>query len=224
LLGTLEEQATRTARATFSILTDPTACGCLRALNSNHRLGGSEAWLLSMEEADEVFPVVDESDVAVGTERRKVVHERGLRHRSAHVLVFNTAGELLVQLRAASKDTYPLHWDVSVGGHVCPGETYEQAARRELQEELGLAGEIRFLRKIPASQRTGWEFVAVYVMTTNQTPRPNAHEIVECRFMALSGLLAEIRCSRLPATPALENALSLYLDAKESGHGQGSGQ
>ena len=174
------------------------------------------------DQPDELFLVVDDNDTILGTERRAVVHARGLRHRSVHVLVFNPAGELLIQLRSAAKDSYPLHWDNSVGGHVGPGETYEQAAARELAEELGLRGPLRFLRKTPASAQTGWEFTCLYQLTTDAPVCPDRDEIVRCEFIAPRRLLAEIRSGARRATPALLDALIFYLQEEpdERGHQQ----
>ena len=62
----------------------------------------------------------------------------GLRRLVVHVCVFNAKGEMLIQQRQFFKDGWPNLWDVSVGGGVQAGETTQQAARRELQEELGL--------------------------------------------------------------------------------------
>lgn len=93
------------------------------------------------EPATEVFDVVDENDEVVGRALREEVHgDPSLIHRVAHVLVFNSAGELFLQLRAADKDVQPNRWDTSVGGHVDAGEAYEDAARREMREELGIEG------------------------------------------------------------------------------------
>ncbi len=55
-----------------------------------------------------------------------------------HVCLFNSRGQLLIQQRDRSKQSYPEYWDVSVGGGVLAGETPRQAAVREVREELGL--------------------------------------------------------------------------------------
>jgi len=175
-----------------------------------------------VDEAEELLVIVDENDAILGTERRKVIHQRPLRHRSAHVLVFNTAGDLLIQKRGAHKDTYPLFWDVSVGGHVGPGESYDQAARREVQEELGLNGEIHFLRKTPATEQSGWEFTCLYAMTTDEPPRPDPREVVACEFVAPRRLRDEIRSGRRRVTPVLARDLALYLGEEDANSGSNS--
>ena len=55
-----------------------------------------------------------------------------------HICVFNSAGQLLIQQRQPFKDGWPNLWDVTVGGSVLAGETSQEGARRELQEEIGL--------------------------------------------------------------------------------------
>ena len=62
----------------------------------------------------------------------------GLRRLVVHVCVFNQKGEMLIQQRQPFKEGWPNLWDVSVGGGVQAGESTQQAAQRELQEELGL--------------------------------------------------------------------------------------
>lgn len=81
--------------------------------------------------------VVDENDVVIGSEYMMEAIRKGLIRRAARVYVFNQSGKLLVQQRS-EKVLKPLLLDQSAAGHVDEGETYEQAAYRELKEELGL--------------------------------------------------------------------------------------
>ncbi len=69
-------------------------------------------------------------------------HRLGLWHRCFHCWVFGTdaAGEpyLLVQRRAATKDTWPGCLDVTAAGHLQSGEEPLGGGLREIEEELGL--------------------------------------------------------------------------------------
>jgi len=87
----------------------------------------------------ELVDVVDEAGRVVGTLPRSEMRARRLAHRSVYVLVFNDRGDIFVHLRVATKDVYPAHWDVAIGGVVGAGESFDAAARRETLEELGIA-------------------------------------------------------------------------------------
>lgn len=87
---------------------------------------------------DELFDIIDENDHIIGQELRSIVHQRGLWHRGAHVILFTHDDKLLVQQRARNKSQSPLALDCSVSEHIIAGENYMQAATRGLSEELGL--------------------------------------------------------------------------------------
>ncbi|HEY5730240.1 MAG TPA: NUDIX domain-containing protein [Anaerolineales bacterium] len=89
---------------------------------------------------DELFDIINENDQVIGQEMRSVVHQRGMWHRGAHVLLFTPGGKLLVQQRSRNKLQSPLTFDCSVSEHVQAGEGYIQAAQRGLSEELGVEG------------------------------------------------------------------------------------
>jgi 16S rRNA (adenine1518-N6/adenine1519-N6)-dimethyltransferase len=114
------------------------------------------------KEAEEQFTVVNEKDLPVGAAARSRVHANNSLHRAVHVLVFNRAGEVFLQLRSRSKDRHPLKWDSSAAGHVNAREEYDQTAKRELMEELGIDAPLDRVGKLPASERTGYEFIWLY--------------------------------------------------------------
>jgi len=93
-----------------------------------------------MEPSDELVQIVDEANNPVGSVTRSEMRRLGLIHRAAYILVFNSRGELFVQKRTMSKDIYPGYYDVAAGGVVLAGEPWDEAARRELAEETGIAG------------------------------------------------------------------------------------
>jgi isopentenyldiphosphate isomerase len=116
------------------------------------------------QSAQEIFDVVNERDEVIGRAPRPDVHRLGLRHRAAHVLVFNAGGGIFLQKRSQHKDRHPGVWDSSASGHVESGEDYDACAVRELREELGLAVAQAPSRlfKLDACEATGLEFVWVY--------------------------------------------------------------
>lgn len=84
--------------------------------------------------------MVDDAGREVGAAPRWRVRRDNLRHRATAVLVRNSAGAIYVHRRTDDKDVYPGAHDVWAGGCVQAGETVEDAAVRELAEELGIAG------------------------------------------------------------------------------------
>jgi 8-oxo-dGTP pyrophosphatase MutT (NUDIX family) len=91
-----------------------------------------------MDPRNELVQIVDRNNRETGSAPRHEMRARGLPHRAAYILVFNSRGELFVQKRTGDKDIYPGYYDVAAGGVVLAGESYDEAARRELLEELGI--------------------------------------------------------------------------------------
>ncbi len=91
-----------------------------------------------MGSSKELIVIVDENNVEVGSGTRAEMRAENLIHRATYILVFNSRGELFVQKRTATKDIYPGHYEIAAGGVVAAGEGYEESARRELREELGI--------------------------------------------------------------------------------------
>jgi len=81
---------------------------------------------------------VDDQDVPIGKRVWQEFYRSEFIHRGAHLLLSNTAGELLLQRRVASKKFYPDKYAFSVSCCVPFGETYGQAIEREMNEELGI--------------------------------------------------------------------------------------
>lgn len=65
--------------------------------------------------------------------------QAGDYHIAVHVIIFNRKGQMLIQQRQRCKKAFPDAWDISVGGCAIQGESSQQAAMREVREELGLA-------------------------------------------------------------------------------------
>ncbi|WP_189110450.1 NUDIX hydrolase [Streptomyces camponoticapitis] len=93
-----------------------------------------------MSPADEIIDIVDEDDHVVGQAPRGEAYARGLRHRCVFVLARDADDRVFVHRRTATKLLFPSRHDMFVGGVVGAGETYDDAALREAEEELGVTG------------------------------------------------------------------------------------
>ncbi|HID98025.1 MAG TPA: NUDIX domain-containing protein [Thermodesulfobacteriaceae bacterium] len=88
--------------------------------------------------SDELVTIVDEDNNEICRVARRVMRNGNLTHRASYVIVYNSRGELFVMKRTSGKDIYPGCYEIAAGGVVLAGETYEESARRELFEELGI--------------------------------------------------------------------------------------
>jgi isopentenyldiphosphate isomerase len=93
---------------------------------------------MAQSPADELVDITDATGTVIGTATRREMRARNLPHRCTYVLVFNRRGDLFVHQRTATKDVNPSFWDVAAGGVVAAGESFDDSARRELREELGV--------------------------------------------------------------------------------------
>ena len=90
--------------------------------------------------SEELVDIVDHDDNVLYQCTRKEMRAQVLRHRAVFIAVVNSEGELLIHQRSAMKDLWPSWWDLAVGGVVSAGESYDAAALRELDEEVGITG------------------------------------------------------------------------------------
>lgn len=157
----------------------------------------------------EHFDVVDANDQVIATKPRTEVHDQNLLHRAVHILIFNNQGELLLQKRSAWKDREPSKWDSSAAGHLEPGESYESAAERETEEELGIRPQLTRLGKIQACSNTGHEFVEVYTAQHNGPFTLPPAEIQETLFLPTELIQAWLTTRPQDFAPGFQEAHKL---------------
>ena len=106
--------------------------------------------LLRAFNGEEMLNVVDENGEQTGDlVGREEAHEKGIRHRTAHVWLYrekNGSVQLLLQKRSEHKD-YPGCYDISAAGHLRAGESSLSCALRELGEELGITADEKDLHR-----------------------------------------------------------------------------
>ena len=88
----------------------------------------------------EILDIWNENGKPTGQSADKaLLHQEGLFHPTVHIWFYTPTPNILLQKRAANKQTFPNLWDVSVAGHVASGETVLEGATREIEEEIGLS-------------------------------------------------------------------------------------
>ncbi|MCF7942251.1 MAG: NUDIX domain-containing protein [Spirochaetia bacterium] len=87
----------------------------------------------------EEWDVYSQDRIRTGKIQRGEEIPQGSFRIVVHICIFNTEGTMLIQQRQLSKKSYPNAWDLSVGGCVRAGESSDQAAQREVMEELGIS-------------------------------------------------------------------------------------
>lgn len=132
----------------------------------------------------EILPIVDEHDRVIGQATRREIHERNLIHRAVHVVLLDHAGRVCLQRRSQLKDRYPGWWDISVGGHVGVGESYADAARREMAEEMGIHhGDPHFIAALAPGVMNGWEHVHIFSCVIDHDVAPDPDEVTDWEWM-----------------------------------------
>lgn len=121
--------------------------------------------------------------------------------------------------RAATLSRFPGYYDVMVGGAVDVGESYEQAAVRELTEELGVRVPVRFLFKFLCRAGIGPIWFGVHEAVVSEALVPDPVEIDWQDWMTVDEL-REVADEWL-FVPGGREALRRYL---ESGFGSGAGE
>lgn len=138
-----------------------------------------------MTPADEILDIVDEQDEVIGQAPRGEAYARGMRHRCAFILVRDVQGRIFVHRRTPTKLVFPSLYDMFVGGVVGAGESYDAAALREAEEELGVSGLpqpaplFKFLYE--SGDRTWWS--AVYEVRCDLQVNPQAEEVAWYDFL-----------------------------------------
>lgn len=138
---------------------------------------------MPLDNQQELFYWVDANDSELGSITRAEAHDGTHKiHRSIIVIITTKQGEMLLQQRSLQKDKEPGLWSCAVGGHLTYGQTYDQAALRETEEELGIKVKPKKLHKILIKKDFETEYSTIYLVTlakrVSLTPDPTEVEQV----------------------------------------------
>ncbi len=158
----------------------------------------------------EILDIVNDKDEVIGQKPRKEVHSSNeFIHRGAHVFVFNSKGELLLQKRSIEKEQYAGFWG-DIAGHIDSGESYEGAARREMKEEIGIEAKLEFLMKFRKRFENDQEIIMLFKCKHEGPFKIDKKEVQFVKFLSLDKI-KEMFEGGEDFTPGTKIALEKYL-------------
>ncbi|WP_329302097.1 NUDIX domain-containing protein [Streptomyces sp. NBC_00659] len=159
----------------------------------------------------ELVEHVDEHDHVLGVVERDEAVRENWPHRIATTICRDRQGRILVLRRAETLSRFPGHYDVMVGGAVGVGESYEEAAARELSEELGVRMPVRFMFKFLCQEGISPVWFGVHEAVVTEPLAPDPGEIAWQGWLT-EAELCEVVDQRL-FVPGGREALRRYLQS-----------
>ena len=169
----------------------------------------------------EFFDVVDDQDNVIGRRPGRECVRQGLLHRAIAILLFDEREAVYIQRRADWMGWYPSHWTLSVMGHVASGETYEQAAKRELSEELGIQCKLKWMAKVktpewPYGDLVEREYLAIFEGHVTDPKITLSEETKEGKFVGFNEFVKVAKDEPDKLTPDTLLALNVYRQTAEA--------
>ena len=143
---------------------------------------------------DEPLIVVDDEDNVLAYRSKADVHDGdGILHRAFSVFLFDREGRVLLQQRSADKRLWPRYWSNGCCSHPRRGETEAEAARRRLEEELGVRTPLEYVFKFQYHAPFGdkgseRELCSVFLGRVDGPVAPNPTEVAAVRWVTASEL------------------------------------
>jgi 16S rRNA (adenine1518-N6/adenine1519-N6)-dimethyltransferase len=138
-----------------------------------------------VDSEEEYLYVVDENNEVLGKASRSECHREGFIHRSVYVIVINGEGKIFLQKHSMKKELYPGYYACSTTGHVGYGESYEETARREIMEEIGVEAPLKEICKFKSFSKEEREISVLYLCRYDGWIKLNAEEISDGKFLSI---------------------------------------
>ncbi|WP_374164541.1 isopentenyl-diphosphate Delta-isomerase [Arcticibacter sp. MXS-1] len=142
--------------------------------------------------------VVNSNDEELGSMEKLQAHREGVLHRAFSVFLLNALGEMLLQKRAPGKYHSPDLWTNACCSHPRPGETTDAAAKRRLQEEMGIVCDIekKFSFVYRADFENGLtehEYDHVFLGQYSDDVMANPEEVSDWKYMPLEEIREDLK-------------------------------
>jgi len=136
----------------------------------------------------ELMEVIDDNLNVLRIAPREEIIEKNFKHKGAIVIVKDSKNRFYLHQRKHTKEIYPLKWAVGAGGGVKVNESFEQAAKRELKEELNIESDIKFLFDFEYKSEIDDYKAKIYITDYDGEIRLNMDECEQGKWVSLDEL------------------------------------
>jgi isopentenyldiphosphate isomerase len=158
-----------------------------------------------------IIDVVDPRDKPVGTISRREVLAAGQNFRVAHLFLFNSRGDLLIQQLSCLRERHPLAWGSSVAGYLFAGETYDEAILRRTTQELGRAIQpVSFLGRTRMEDVASEKFIGLFSAHDDGPFDIDPSHIERVEFLPVAEISRMMNYDERPFTPTFRHLFQFY--------------
>lgn len=145
---------------------------------------------------EEILDIVNQEDLVIGSMPRDQIYQQKKLFRAINGFIINSDNKLWIPRRHHTKKLFPSHLDASVGGHVASGESYDEAFRRETQEELRIdVSQIpyRIVGKLTPGEHKTSAFMIVYAFYQDEVPDYNQNDFTEYYWLSIPEFFSQLK-------------------------------
>jgi len=143
-----------------------------------------------------LIDIVDESDNVIGQAIKEEKFAKELISRNVVAFIKNKKGELIIVKRSPKKRSWPNRLDLATCGNVDAGESYEEAIKREVLEEIGIECKLKFIKKlfndVIENGKHVRYFTGTFAGVTDEKP-VLSDELLELRYIKIDKLKKHMR-------------------------------
>lgn len=172
-----------------------------------------------IQEIEEMIEEVDWDGNTIAVHPKSYMKQRMFLHKASLVIPKTEDGKFLISMRAADKHPWPSTWVCAIGGKASQGETFDQAAKRESEEEVGRALDVEHVTEFKYDDD---KYKAIFNVYTTKDPvdpdslEPDPGEIQYFKAVTLEELSRSIKDDPDAFAPTFRAAVRAFVAALEN--------
>lgn len=162
---------------------------------------------------EELIDEVDKAGNVIATHPTSHLKEKTFFHNVSLIIPMTKGNRFLFARRARDKHPYPNTWVCGVGGKALSGESAEDAAKREMQEEIG---RIYPLKEVTSFVYDEEDYKAIFTVFTTTVPISknelalDPNEIQYCKAFTIKEIMRMINATPQEFAPTFIIAIKEF--------------